>query len=836
MAYGLKYTHSFHQIKDYGNSSEWKLEIYLEGYGGASSEIEHILKNSIKLSKEGELLNVVQGSKLSFSIINESEAQYKEFRNANWGDYKVVLIKDPNGTPLTEFVGYNQSEIYSEPFFQPPYSAKLVFTCGLNHLKHVKWEPTKLIETSVNANSTASVSAGTALPTQFEYVFIEVKPNLGTHATHVVTLQWSTDNIVWGDSNYSITGTGFFYAYKETGPLYYRLKVTTAEGAISTIDWETSIIYYGQRSIIEVLRLALNKLPSPLPIREFVNVYENSINATTTDSMINQIFVDSSVYKKKIETEMGEEAFSCHKTIEEVLRVFCVNIYQAGGYWYIIRVNEYSDTTMYYRDFNANVGTESTITIDATGNFTTNKKTVTGPNGASNELIIVAPETEMSIVPPLNRIQIDYNQENLDQTGNFNVIKGGQFLYAIPQAGGYPGPSGWSIVGSDTAQYISRSRSGRLDSIIVFTFDPTNQGTASALNTGIYMEQQWLSFGTATSDSLVFEFKVDLYSSARVNAASGSTATFALVDFIEKHWTCTFHVEIQLGTYYLHGDPVNGYSWVASSGNATFLIYGDYASNQGSNPTTSSFAVFKQETLTVTLPTLPQTTYVDLRFRLYQPYTNMESFVNTNPSIYTRVPDRIAFGDISLSYFPDELPPTETLTLSSKINDDENVKKVEVLHGDGTNTAALNSFRTSTGLITDGWARRNISEDEDILVVFLEQLAAMRGAFTKVLNGTLIGEIDLFNTIQHTTDVTAHYYIGGYEWNICLSSYSINLLEMWGAGTGIINRNDIPKSTEETNVDTSPVGSPITPTDDDSAEVADANEMTANQATVNNYI
>ena len=34
--------------------------------------------------------------------------------------------------------------------------------------------------------------------------------------------------------------------------------------------------------------------------------------------------------------------------------------------WHVIRIQEYTDTTMNWRDFNANVGTESTVTVDGT--------------------------------------------------------------------------------------------------------------------------------------------------------------------------------------------------------------------------------------------------------------------------------------------------------------------------------------------------------------------------------------------------------------------------------------------------------------------------------------
>jgi len=59
----------------------------------------------------------------------------------------------------------------------------------------------------------------------------------GAHATHVVTLQCSLDGTNWHNvTDASITGIGIVGSVT-VGTRYVRLKVSTAEGASSTIDW-----------------------------------------------------------------------------------------------------------------------------------------------------------------------------------------------------------------------------------------------------------------------------------------------------------------------------------------------------------------------------------------------------------------------------------------------------------------------------------------------------------------------------------------------------------------------------------------------------------------------
>ena len=56
---------------------------------------------------------------------------------------------------------------------------------------------------------------------------------------------------------------------------------------------------------------------------------------------------------------------------------------------------------------------------------------------------------------------------------------------------------------------------------------------------------------------------------------------------------------------------------------------------------------------------------------------------------------------LKLTYLPSQAPPTQDLILYSTIEEDENLEEIEVLHADGLNSISLNSFRLSSGLITD---------------------------------------------------------------------------------------------------------------------------------------
>ena len=91
-----------------------------------------------------------------------------------------------------------------------------------------------LNETGVDANSTSSVTA--AMPIgDSNHVSLFITGTTGTHGTHVVTMQISPDGVKWFSTAHVVTGLGSLHDEICTA-LEVRAKITTAEGAASTIE------------------------------------------------------------------------------------------------------------------------------------------------------------------------------------------------------------------------------------------------------------------------------------------------------------------------------------------------------------------------------------------------------------------------------------------------------------------------------------------------------------------------------------------------------------------------------------------------------------------------
>lgn len=89
-------------------------------------------------------------------------------------------------------------------------------------------------ESGLDANSTSTVTDAFDISNN-NFVAWQVLANTGVHNTHIIKLQGSIDKINWATTSSSITGIGINDNVQITAR-YIRFKVTTAEGATSTVN------------------------------------------------------------------------------------------------------------------------------------------------------------------------------------------------------------------------------------------------------------------------------------------------------------------------------------------------------------------------------------------------------------------------------------------------------------------------------------------------------------------------------------------------------------------------------------------------------------------------
>ena len=732
MAYGQIYKSTFQQVKTY-STTEWQIKIYKEGYAGAITEIK-TTKDSIVLRREGDLRSHVLPTTFEFSVENETEGQFSDFADASWGEYQVLLIKDPNGTPENYYRGYNQSEIYTEPFGDTGggvYPSQLKFTCGLSHLKYVRWN------------------------------------NSGT-------------------------------------------------------------IYTGQKALIEIIRLATNKIPQALSIREFANVYESTQPSTTIDSTLEHIFLDSELFKKMTKEEGAaneESAYMCYEVLNEICKSFRCHFFYAGDKWFMIRKQEYDDSTMYYREFLPRVGSESTITVDSVGNWTANKKSVTNNNAFVTDIILPAADAEKETVQPLNRAKITFTQQSVDFQNN-NILKNGDFEMWENQDTTAPityngFPKYWTEgSGVDYTTYFANVGTTSFYHPITtskyeqsYQFDPSSYITAGTYDSTKYIQYEKLGVQVGTADTISLDFNFYMH----VEGAELVSGGFQwLIDYLNEAAKLTFECQIKIGTYYLTGNATAGYSWGTTAGNAKLEINGF-----GSWTDTSGGWFMDQFNLTLTTPNLPESGLRDIQFRIYQPYSDFTSWSNATAQASAEILALYPY-DVALNYLPSGLEPVNEQILYADVFEDENYEEISVIIGDSSNSVSQGALKISTGANTIVWNRRGITENVPLLEILLKSLRDNLGGYGEMVNGKLIGEFYGYNTISMTVGaVTTHYLIQSYSQYLETNEWDVSLFKLQTFASSL------------TVTDSTVLNPPPTPTTLDPPEGGDPAARTTTTPTVN---
>jgi hypothetical protein len=502
-------------------------------------------------------------------------------------------------------------------------------------------------------------------------------------------------------------------------------------------------LYSGQKSLIEVIRLCLNKLDVPLGlIREFVNVYDDSMTSTTTSSMLNQTFVDCGLYKE--EQNGVEVGFMCHRVLEEILKCFNCHLFQYDVRWQIIRWQEYEDATMYYREFDANVGSESTITVSGSGSLTTNKRVVTGVTGLSTELVLNN-QSELSVEPPLNRIQLTYNQESQDME-EYNIVKNGCLDSFTPN--NYTGkPNYWTFTGVDPDTYGAMSPYG-------FNFDDLD---SSAYVSTKYMSQSRANLYVNSTDSLLISFQ----GYQRLNITASTNANYNDINyFLLGGWQRYYPFQLKVGSYYLSLTGSNTGSWTTTP---TICYPSKVGSLNQMSFWQTNFITDVMDAFGIQTATLPETGFRTVEMTMFQPYSNVEP-TDTNLTSFAITIEEFAIKCMRNLYKPAQTSVVTDYVVYQQIDEDEEVLNLEIMHGDGLYDFSLNSFRLSTGEVTDSWNRRGLTDNLSIFNMILKQYAELRGSFVYNLNATIFAQMSPYNTIEHTVNGTPyHYWITDYE-------------------------------------------------------------------------
>ncbi len=543
----------------------------------------------------------------------------------------------------------------------------------------------------------------------------------------------------------------------------------------------------GSKHLLEVIRLCLNQLKTPLTIREVYNIYEETQTTAVADSPLTQVYIKPEFYNET-DTEQDppiESAKSCWDVLNGVLGSLGARIFQWDNIWYIVRHEEIDAATLTYREFLPSVGSESSTTVNASGtishavtidNDTTNRDTRIFPfNGAG----------DLSVLSALEKILINYKPMPED-TLDSDLVKNPCLHDWSTTDSGDGMPQFWTAGSgiTDPNTYASQLGLGPFaypPCEYAFGFKKSDLDGATSFDADAYIEMTNSAVPVASADLFTFSFGY-----MRAIEAIGMNAFF----LGQTTGRVQIRSRIQIGTKYWVGNNltssmtgpdgtlVTPAAPVWSTVEGWYDIYTDgyldptEINNQFNNHTVQLSAIGLDGTFS-------------LNVRLYLPWNNI---VDTNALL--SAPDSLAWEDagfyftgVHCWYLPSGAPQAEEVILSDVIDADSDVYEITVMHGDGPSAGSLASFRLSDDSITNLWSRRGQGDGISITKQLANMITRMMGDKRINVSGGITGEIDYYNRLETTVstssgDITYQFLIQGLEWDVQNYEYNINMVEL----------------------------------------------------------
>ena len=424
----------------------------------------------------------------------------------------------------------------------------------------------------------------TGNPLNFAYdnesddVFDPMRPSRATFEVYSETNFALLDLYSVEDMHYPVkiycNGSVFWKGYVETQnyeevyePVPYAVSITATDGLsilenilfadeIAYNEGEETITYYNGHELESAIILDILAEIGFTEFKEYVNIYEDNMLSTASDSPFDQIKIDRDVFKD----------YYCYEVLSEILKKYNAIIRQKDGVFCIVRPAELLDTTVYGRWFTGDT-TKTAITLNPDQFI---KRKATHPSSRR----IQVPGGRLMIVPPAKKVTsvFDYGyKESWLDNHNFETALWDGYDFAY-----------WDRTAGTLITHIGKRVPGELNGVYLY-----NRNTYPTLAYYIYQ-----SFGTEAIISThdVFNFELDFMT---VNGESSEQSNASFYIKVKNNSTgqwlsesndlqCEWVTSNQVITITQETAPVGFSSWTSwkrtftglpASGAYTFYIY-----------------------------------------------------------------------------------------------------------------------------------------------------------------------------------------------------------------------------------------------------------------------
>jgi len=619
---------------------------------------------------------------------------------------------------------------------------------------------------SVFISSNVNVELQAETDFQFKEFFSSA---FGNYELRLIEDPGVTDKLLWLGYN---VADAYNEPYADT-PYPINLKFSDGLSEFDETRFEDTgeVLFEGQKHLLEMLRLCLNTLPTPLGIQEVINVYEDSQNSGLGDSMMTQTFVWSKIYREtdKNGDSSTERGMFINEVLQELLEPQGVRIHQQFGEWRIVRIEELQGADLKFRKFDAKVGDESNTTVESFGTDTHNVKLKFDTDNP-NRLRWSGPG-DLNMLPRVRRIKYRYNSDT-DIMPDSDLIRNGRFM---EWETGEP-PYLWTVgSGIDLSSYEARNSHGAFKS---FKFQAV-EVQETTVNTDNFISYVNTGVPTSILDKLFIRFTAQLSVSL---TGQGGVASAARIVFLQRDAFINVFLEIKMGDFFLTGDLFTGLQWELSPSDPFLKLQytGDHMEIRQN--ISAGFSFLSKNILT---PTLPEDGFKDFSIKMFSPFDgNIGLFNASNPTSTIDIQDAYV-SNFSAIYRPGGESAINAVNIEAQTDPNAEVFEIEVMNGDGPGFNSAGAYRLSDGLLTSIWDRRGFTDNSGIGNILVNSVFDLRSVYRRMISGVITDTGDLYpqNSVetrvatQAGTD-TIISLINRISWDVKGTERSVELLEV----------------------------------------------------------
>jgi len=395
--YGGIYRSYFNSINEYA-SHEFKLEIYKKDFYGDVTDIQLGAEPVIQEWQDDEVQKPIKGSSLRISIINEGNISLDDFYSNEDDTFQVVLYKIDFADEVL-FKGFIIQDDCAEIMVDYAHEISISATDNLGVLKNYTFDQAAIKFGPYSTSFALDIQTST----NGTINNIIVNENFDEQYTKIVAgNKIEISGGTFFDGIYTVLGVTANGSFS----FVIQVKENVGGNSPSTLCNLTYQVPYDISSFLsvkEILKLCI--LSTNVNLEELRVV--SKIKPYGKDRWIDDTFIDCKSY---INNNVYQD---CYKILEDLMSRFRASLFQAYGFWYIVRIGEFSMCNDYsnYLQFTHRYEASGDFDYITSGNE--DRYFLIDTNGAENGVI-------KSILRPYN-----YSREDFNYTANQNLLPNG---------------------------------------------------------------------------------------------------------------------------------------------------------------------------------------------------------------------------------------------------------------------------------------------------------------------------------------------------------------------------------------------------------------------------